>query len=43
MEEYQNSLKEIVEKRHLKNIDDINADPYRICHDEWIKIMVKQY
>ena len=25
-----------VEKQYLKNVDGVNADPYRICHDEWI-------
>ena len=30
----------IVEQQYLKNVDDINADPYRICHDEWIKCSI---
>ena len=25
------------ENQYLKNVDGINADPYRICHDERIK------
>ena len=29
--------KKNVELQYLKNVDGINADPHRICHDEWIK------